>query len=50
MEISERPKDMKEKNKLWKERTLKEECLTTLKMQDKEDIQCVDSDLSKYMT
>ena len=49
MEISERPKQIREQKKLWKERTLKEECLTTLKTQDKEDIQCVDSDRSKYM-
>ena len=35
MEISERSKHVREKKKLWKERTLKEECLTTLKTQDK---------------
>ena len=33
MEILERLKDIREKKKLWKERTLKEKCLTTLKTQ-----------------
>ena len=31
MEVSERPKDIREQKKLWKERTLKYECMTTLK-------------------
>ena len=35
MEILERLKDIREKKKLWKERKLKEECMTTLKTQDK---------------
>ena len=34
---------------MWKEITLKEEFLTTMKTQDKKDIWCVDSDHSKYM-
>ena len=44
MEVLEIPNDIIEQKKLWKERTLKEECLTTLKTQDKENIWCVDSD------
>ena len=35
MEILEIPKEIREKKKLWKERTLKEEYLTNLKTQDK---------------
>ena len=50
MEISERQKDIRKHKKPWKEINLKEECLTTLKKQDKEYLWCVDSDHSKYMT
>ena len=35
---------------MWKERTLKDECMTTLKTQDKEYLSCVYNDRSKYMT
>ena len=38
MEISERPKDIREQKKLWKERTLKEECLIASRTQDKIDL------------
>ena len=44
MEISERSKDIRKQKNIWKERTLKEECLTTLETQDKGDIWCADSD------
>ena len=50
MEISERSKDIRKQKKLWKERNLKEECLTTLEIKDKGDLQCVDSDWSKHRT
>jgi len=50
MEISERQKDIREKKKLWKERTLKEECLIALRTQDKGDLWYVDSGCSKHMT
>ena len=40
---------LERKDNPWKERTLKEECLTTLKTQDKEQLWCVDSDRSKYI-
>ena len=49
MEISERPKDNREQKKLWKERTLKEECLISLRTQDKGDLWYVDSGCSKHM-
>ena len=49
MEISERPKDIREQNKLWKERTLKEECLIALRTQDKRDLWYVDSGCSEHM-
>ena len=49
MEISKRSKDIRKQKKLWKEITLKEECLTTLETQDKGDVWCVDSDWSKHM-
>jgi hypothetical protein len=35
MEVSEKPKFIIEKKKLWKEKTSKEECLIALKAQDK---------------
>ena len=50
MEILERPKEIREKMKLWKGRTLKEECLTTLKTHDKGNIWYDDSGCSKHMT
>ena len=43
MEVLEKPKFIKEKNKLWKEKTPKEECLIALKAQDKGDIWYVHS-------
>ena len=49
MEISERPKGIKEKKRLWKERTSKEECHITLRTQDKGDLWYVDSGCSKHM-
>jgi hypothetical protein len=50
MEVSEKPKFIREKKKLWKEKTSKEECLIALKAQDKEDLWYVDSGCSKHMT
>ena len=50
MEVSEKPKFIREQKKLWKEKTSKEECLISLKSQDKEDLQYVDSGCSKHMT
>jgi hypothetical protein len=38
MEVSEKPKFIREKKKLWKENTSKEECLISLKTQYKEDL------------
>jgi hypothetical protein len=35
MEVSEKPKFIREQKKLWKEKTSKEECLISLKAQDK---------------
>jgi hypothetical protein len=35
MEVSEQPKFIREKNKLWREKTSKRECLIALKSQDK---------------
>jgi hypothetical protein len=35
MEVSEQPKFIREKKKLWKEKTSKRECLIALKAQDK---------------
>ena len=49
-QISKRPKEIREKKKLWKERTLKEECLIALRTQDKRDLWYVDSGCSKHMT
>ena len=49
MEISEKPKFNKERKKLWKEKTSKEECLIALKAQDEEDLWYVDSGCSKHM-
>jgi hypothetical protein len=50
MEVSEQPKFIREKSKLWREKTSKNECLVALKAQDKEDLWCVDSVCSKHMT
>ena len=50
MEVLEKPKFIREKKKLWKEKTSKEECLIALKSQDKEDIRYVGSGCSKHMT
>ena len=50
MEISEISKDIRKQQKIWKEITLKEECLTTLETQDKGYLWCVDNDWSKHMT
>ena len=50
MEILEIPKDIKEKKKLWREKTSKEKCLVALKVQDKGDLWYVDSGCSKHMT
>ena len=50
MEISKIPKDIKEKKKLWTEKTSEEKCLIALKVQDKGDIWYVDSGCSKNMT
>ena len=50
MEISKKPKLIKEQNKLWKEKTLEHECLIALKSQEKEDLWYVDSGCSKHMT
>ena len=50
MEVSEKPKFIKEQKKLWKEKTSKEECLIALKVQDKGDIWYVDNGCSKHMT
>ena len=50
METLERTKYIRKNKKLSKEINLKEEYLTTLETQDREDLQCVDSDCSKYMT
>ena len=50
MEISERPKNIREQKKLWKEITSKAECLIALRTQDKGDIWYVDSGCSKHMT
>ena len=37
MEISERPKDIKEQKKLWREKSSEEKCIISLKFQDKGD-------------
>ena len=50
MEVSERPKDIREQKKLWKKNTLKEECLIVLRTRDKRDLWYVDSGCSKHMT
>jgi hypothetical protein len=50
MEVSEKPNFIREKKKLWKEKTSKEECLVALKSQDKEDLWYVDFGCSKHMT
>jgi hypothetical protein len=50
MEVSEQPRFIREKNKLWKEKTSKKECLISLKAQYKEDLWYVDSGCSKTMT
>ena len=50
MEISEKPKLIKEKKKLCKEKTPEEECRIALKAQEKEDLWYVDSGCSNYMT
>ena len=44
MEISERSKYIRKHKNIWKEITLKEECLTTLETQVKGDLWCVDND------
>ena len=49
MEVSEKPKFIKEKKILWKEKTSKEECPISLKAQDKGGICYVDNVCSKYM-
>ena len=49
MEISEGPKFIREQKKLYKIKTLKEESLITLKVQDEEDLWYVDSGFSKNM-
>jgi len=38
MKISEKPKVIKEQNKLWMEKASEHECLIALKSQEKEDI------------
>jgi hypothetical protein len=50
MEVSEQPRFIREKKKLWKEKTPKKECLIALKSQDKEYLWYVDSGCSKHMT
>ena len=50
MEISEKPKFIREQKKLWKEKTSEEEYLIALKSQEKEDLWYVDSGCSKHMT
>ena len=50
MEISEKPKFIREQKKLWKEKTSEEECLISFKAQDKEDPWYVDSGCSKHVT
>jgi hypothetical protein len=50
MQVSEKPKFIREKKNIWKEKTSKEECLIALKSQDKEDLWYVDSGCSKHMT
>jgi hypothetical protein len=50
MEVSEKPMFIREKKKLWKEKTSKEECIIALKSQDKEDLWYVYSECSKHMT
>jgi hypothetical protein len=50
MEVSKKPKFIREQKKLWKEKTSKEECLIALKAQDKEDLWYVDNGCSKHMT
>ena len=49
MEISEKPKFIKEKKKIWKKKTSEEECLISLKAQEKEDLWYIDSGCSKHM-
>jgi hypothetical protein len=48
MEVLEKPKFIREKNKFWKEKTSKEECLIAFKGQDKEDLWYVDNECSKH--
>ena len=50
MEISEKQKFNKGQKKRWIEKTSKQECLISLKDQDKEDLWYVDSGCSKHMT
>jgi hypothetical protein len=50
MEVSEQPKFLREKNKLWREKTSKKEFLIALKAQDKKDLWYVYSGCSKHMT
>jgi 5'(3')-deoxyribonucleotidase len=50
MEVSEQPKFIREKKKLWREKTSKKECLISLKDQDKKYLWYVDSGCSTHMT
>jgi hypothetical protein len=49
VEVSEQPKFIREKKKLWREKTSKRECLIALKAQDKKDLWYVNSGCSKHM-
>ena len=50
MEVSEGPKFIREQKKLWKRKTLEEESIIALKVQNEEDLWYVDSGCSKHMT
>jgi hypothetical protein len=50
MQVLRKPKFIREKKKIWKEKTSKEECLIALKAQDKQYLWYVDSGCSKHMT
>jgi hypothetical protein len=50
MEVSEKPKFIREQEKLWRVKTSENECLISLKTQDEKDLWYVDSGCSKHMT